>query len=201
VSITTSSELQTAIAAWDHRTGDTSYTGSVPDFIALCEADMQVRCKLMEFETPSTVTITSGTGTLPTGYVGIRSAYWVGSPNYPLVYITPEKYDDLRGNDSGDADYYTISGSSIFTTPMGSGSLVITGPLKFTALSNSNTTNSLLSNFPDAYLYGSLFQAALFRADDEAAQKWLPLFEKAVGRINQNNEERKFAGVLAVRHQ
>jgi hypothetical protein len=155
----------------------------------------------MEFETTSTVTITSGTGTLPTGYVGIRSAYWVGSPNYPLVYITPEKYDDLRGNDSGDADYYTISGSSIFTTPMGSGSLVITGPLKFTALSNSNTTNSLLSNFPDAYLYGSLFQAALFRADDEAAQKWLPLFERAIDRINKNNEERKFAGVLAVRHQ
>lgn len=199
MAITTYAELQTAIATWEHRTGDTTYTNSVTDFIALCEADMQVRCKLLEFETTSTVTITSGTGSLPTGFLGIRSAYWVASPNYPLRYVTPDKYDDLRGNDTGDADYYTISGSSILTTPMGSGSLVITGPVKFTALSGSNTTNAILSNFPDAYLYGTLYQGALFRQDDAAAQKWLALFDKAIDRINQNNEDRKFAGILAVR--
>lgn len=199
MSITTFAELQTAIASWDKRTGDTGYTAVVPDFIALCEADMQARAKLMEAETTATVTITSGSGTLPTGFVGMRSVYWDGSPDYPLAYITPDAYDQQRSNDTGDGQFYTFSGTTIRTTPMGSGSVVMTYMAKFTPLSVSNTSNTILVNFPDAYLYGSLYQAALWRVDDPAAQKWGALFDKAIERINDNNQDRKYAGsTLAV---
>jgi hypothetical protein len=194
MSIATYSDLQTAVASWEHRSGDTSYTASVPDFIALCEADMQVRAKLLEFETSATVTITAGTGTLPTGFVAMRSVYWDGSPDYPLIYITPDQYDHYRANDTGDGLFYTITAGSIKTTPMGSGSVVMTYSAKFTALSGSNTSNAILASFPDAYLFGSLHQSALFRNDDPAAQKWLALYEKALARIEQNNQDRKYAG-------
>jgi hypothetical protein len=192
MAITTYAELQTAVAAWDKRTGDTSYTTYVPDFIALCEADLQVRCKLVEFETTATVTITSGSGTLPTGFLAMRSVYWDGDPDYPLSYLTPEQFDAMRGSDSGDGYYYTISGSTIRTTPMGSGSVVMTYSARFTPLASG--VNAILTNFPDAYLYGSLYQGALFRKDDPAAQKYAQLFGSAVERINLNNEQRKYAG-------
>jgi hypothetical protein len=199
MSIGTYSELQTAVASWDHR-ADTAYTTAVPDFIAVCEADLQARAKLVEFEALSTVTITSGSGALPTGFLGARSVYWDGSPDRPITYIPPEQFDDYRVNESGDGYVYTITGSTIKTTPMGSGSVVITGPVKFTALSNSNTTNAILTSYPDVYLYGTLHQAALWRQDDAATQKWLAMFEKAIDRMLVVNEQRKYAGAsLSVR--
>jgi hypothetical protein len=192
MAITTNAELIAAVASWDHRTGNAAYEALIPDFIALCEADLQARCKLLEFETSSTVTITAGVGTLPTGFVAMRSVYWDGDPDRPLSYLTPEQFDALRGSDSGDGHYYTISGSTIRTTPMGAGSVVTTHSARLTALASG--VNAILTNFPDAYLYGSLYQAALWRVDDPAGQKWLALFNKAVDRINDNNEQRKYAG-------
>jgi hypothetical protein len=196
ISIVDYDSLQLGVAAWLHRD---DLTASIPDFIALAEADMNVRCKLVDFETTASITITSGFGTLPTGFIGMRSIYWDSDPDYPLIYVTPEKFDDLRGNDSGDAYYYTISGTTVRTTPMGSGTAVATYLSQFTSLSGSNETNSLLSNFPDAYLYGACHHGCVYTNDDPNAQKYLGLFNSAIERINQNNADKKWAGPLAVR--
>lgn len=177
-----------ATPGYDDQTDNTS------DFVALAEARIQADAKLLEFETTATVTITSGAGTLPTGFVGMRSVYWDGSPDRPLSYINPEQYDALRGNDSGDGYYYTITGSSIKTTPMGGGSVVCTYSARFTALSSSNTSNAILTSFPDVYLFGSLIYAAVHTKDEADMQKYGHLFNAAMERLNRNNEDRKYAG-------
>ena len=185
------SDLTTAIGNWSNRP---DLSARSDEFIALCESAIQAKCKLLESETTATVTITAGVGTLPTGYVGMRSVYWVGSPNRPLSYIDPERYDWLRNNDSGDGYYYTISGSSIMTTPMGSGSVVCTYMGRFVGLSGSNTTNAIMTNFPDAYVFGCQLQLAIYADDDAAMQKYGILFNAACDRINQNNEDRRYGG-------
>jgi hypothetical protein len=185
------SALKTTLAGFLHADDLDSV---IPDFITLAEARIQADAKLLEFETTATVTITAGVGTLPTGFVGMRSVYWDSDPDYPLSYVAPEMYDAMRGNDSGDGRYYTITGSSIKTTPMGDGSVVCTYSARFTPLSDSNTTNAILTNFPDVYLYGSLMQAAIYTKDEADMQKYGLLFNAAMDRLNQNNQDRKYAG-------
>lgn len=191
MAITTYTNLQTEIANWLHRD---NLTAEIPDFIALCEATLQVRCKLLEFESTATVTITSGVGTLPTGFVGMRSVYWNDSLAQPLQYITPEQFDAMRSWGDGDTYFYTISGSTIRTSNTETGSVIMTYYAKFVPLSGSNTSNAILSNFPDAYLYGSLVQACIYQMDDAGAAKYSSLFSGAIDRINENNEARKYAG-------
>jgi hypothetical protein len=191
VAITTYTNLQTEIANWLHRD---DLTDEIPDFIALCEATLQVRCKLVEFESTATVTITSGVGTLPTGFVGMRSVYWNDSLAQPLQYITPEQFDAMRSWGDGDTYFYTISGSTIRTSNTETGGVIMTYYAKFVPLSGSNTSNAILSNFPDAYLYGSLVQACIYTQDDAGAAKYSSLFSNAIDRINDNNADRKYAG-------
>jgi len=191
VAITTYTNLQTEIANWLHRD---NLTAEIPDFIALCEATLQVRCKLVEFESTATVTITSGVGTLPTGFVGMRSVYWNDSLAQPLQYITPEQFDAMRSWGEGDTYFYTISGSTIRTSNTETGSVIMTYYAKFVPLSGSNASNAILASFPDAYLYGSLVQACIYQMDDAGAAKYSSLFSGAIDRINENNEARKYAG-------
>lgn len=169
-------------------------TSSVPVYIALAESKIQTEAKLLELETSATVTVIGGTGDLPAGFLSMRSVYWEGSPDRPLSYITPERYDSFRGNDSGDGYYYTITGGSINTTPMGDGAVVCTYSARFTPLSDVNPTNAILTNFPDVYLFGTLMYAALSIKDDADMQKYGVLFNAALDRMNKNNEDRKYAG-------
>lgn len=188
--ITTYSELQASVLDWSYRTDIVS---RVPEFIQLCEADMQVRCKLTDFEGYATIALTAGIGALPTGFTGMRSVYWDGNLDRPLDYITPDRFDALSAS-SGPGRYYTITGDTIKVSPSGDGSVVMTYKARFTPLSDSSATNVLLTRYPDAYLRGSLLQFATWAQDDVRAAKEDALFQAAITRIVTDNNQRKYAG-------
>lgn len=191
MSIGTFAELQDEVIVWTYRT---DVAARVPNWIVLAEADMQVRCKLVDFEASATVTIAAGAGTLPTGFTGMRSVYWDGSTDQTLRYVTPDRFEAMQ-DDAGTGLYYTIRGTQIRVTPGAAGSLVMTYKPRFTPLSASNTTNVLLTNYPDAYLRGTLLQFALWSKDRERVTEESALFEAAIQRIISDNNDRKYAGV------
>lgn len=193
--ITDYASLQTSVADWSYRTDMTS---RIPEFIQLCESDMQVRCKLVDFEGLATVAITNGVGTLPSDFNGVRSVYWDGDLARPLKYVVPDRFD-LAYNQSGTGIYYTISGSSIKTAPKTDGNVVMTYKARFSPLSVSNTTNVILEKYPDAYLHGTLLQLATFVKDKDAMVSKAMLYEAVIDRIKSDNAQRKFAGPLEVR--
>jgi len=195
MALDTYANLQTEIAAWMYRT---DLTAKIPDFITLCEADMQVRCKLLQFESSSTLTVTAGVASLPADYKGHRSAYLDGDTKRPLRYLPPDRYD-LQSNEEGTGTWFTITDDTFKMAPASDGSVVLTYYAKFTPLSNSNTSNSLLSNYPDAYLYGSLVQAARYTKDNDALATNMPMYEAAIARIKTDNNDRKFPGPLQVK--
>lgn len=195
MTIGTYAELQSAVVDWAYRT---DITARVPDFIQLAESDMQVRCKLLDFEASATVAMTAGVGALPTGFNGMRAAYWDGDTKVPLRYITPDRYDALSS--SGTGVWYTITGTQIKTAPQTDGNVVMTYKARFTPLSASNTTNVILTNYPDAYLHGALLQFAMWAKDKGRAADEAALFEASIERIKTDNNQRKYAGAsLAVR--
>lgn len=191
MSITTYTELKAAILDHSHRSDLTA-----DDFIDLCESDLQVRAKLIEFEATGTITITAGSGTLPTGLVRTRSVYWDGNNNTPLKYLAPDRFDAVP--EGGNGSFYTITGSTIKTAPNGSGTLGITYSAKFTPLSDSAPTNAILESFPDAYLYGSLFHLYGYTQDDDQQTKYNGLFERAIAKLIRQNNERKYGPSLRV---
>ena len=194
MSLSTYSELKAAVASWLHRD---DLTTEIVDFITLAETTMQTRCKLVDFEASATVTITSGSGSLPSGFAGMRSCYWDGDSDRALKYITPLRYDAMR-DEATDPVYYTISGSTIRVSPIATGSLVMTYHARFTPLSDAATSNYILTNYPDAYLYGALAQASVHTMDDANAQKYGALFSGVIDRIKTDNRDRKYAGPLTV---
>lgn len=191
MSLASYSDLKTAVASWANRS---DLTAVIPDFITLAESDMQVRCKLVEFEATGSISVTAGVGTLPADWVGARSLYWDGDLARELKYITPDRFDIARRLGSGDALWYTISGTTIRTSLEGDGTVIATYNARFTPLSDSATSNALLANFPDVYLYGALKQVAIFLNDQIKQDKYSALMEGAVARIIVNNQDRKYAG-------
>lgn len=188
--ISTYDELVAAVVDWSYRT---DLAARVPNFIALCEADMQVRCKLVELEGTASVTITGGVGSLPSGFTGMRSAYWDGDISRPLRYVTPDRFESYA-RESGQGTWYTITGTTIKVTPGTDGTVVMTYKASFTPLSGSNPSNVILTRYPDAYLHGTLLQLRTWCKDKAGMADAAALYEPAVERIITDNNQRKYAG-------
>lgn len=198
MSLSTYAELQDAILSLLHRDGDTEAEALAPTWILLAESELQTKCKVMEFETSGNISVTAGVGSLPSGFLSMRSVYWDDDTDNTLEYIAPELFDALRNNE-GTPQFYTLTGSSFKVSPYDTGTAVATYSARFTALSDVATTNALLTSFPDAYLYGAMKHACVWAADDANLQKYGVLFNAACDRINLNNEQRKYGGALQVR--
>ncbi len=197
MAITTYSELKSAIENWLHR--GSTLSARYDDFIDLCEADLQVRAKLTQWDTTASVSVTSGTGSLPSDFAhAISVSYPAG--DYTIEFIPQASFDGFAAPEqSGEPIYYTIRGSSLLVYPYVTASVTLAYTARFTALSDSATTNSLLTLFPDAYLYGSLVHAHDYIKDDAAVQKYSALFEQAVGRVRKYAFDHKYSDGLQMR--
>ena len=198
MAITTYTELKTAVSNFAHR-DDFDFTSRVDEFIDLAEADLQVRAELGEFDTSASVTITSGSGTLPSDFMHATSVLFGGQTG-TLQYITPDHYDDYAAaNASGSPLFYTVRGTTLLVTPASDGTVTLKYRARFTALSDSATTNSLLTLFPDAYLSGALMHAANWAKDQEEMNRQAALFEAAVRRIRSYMLRQKYPNGLQMR--
>jgi hypothetical protein len=66
----------------------------------------------------------------------------------------------------------------VVPTPSGSFDAELLYYAKIPALSDSNTTNWLLTESPDLYLYGALAQTAPYLKEDERMGVWAGLYQK-----------------------
>lgn len=195
MSINNYSELVTAVARASFRS---DLSSDIPNFIQLCESDMQIRLKLIDFESTATLTVTSGSVALPNDYKGMRNIYWDSDIDRPLQYITPDKYNSIILT-SNLPEFYTIIGTNIkFDTNL-SGTAYVNYKAKFTPISVSNATNAIITNYPDAYMHGTMMQLYLFTRDAANAQTRQMAYEQVIQRVIKDNNERKYGASLQVR--
>ena len=114
-----------------------------------------------------------------------------------MKYITPAQMDQIKGSStSGMPSTYTILGDNFRFAP--TPSAAYTGTLnyyaKFAALSDSNTSNYILTHHPAIYLYGSLYHAANFLGGVEPArlQQWQGMYTTALERLERNDREDQY---------
>lgn len=193
---TTYTELKAEIADFLERN---DLTAVVDTFIDLAEAEMQRELKLQVFETTANVTITSGSGSLPTGFNKARAVYWDGDTTNPLRYVTPDELERINSGNPSNVSYYSIVGTTVKVADDQSGTLVMTYTANFTPLDGTNTTNSILTNHPACYLYGALAQAAIYLKDFDGAGAYRKVFESELQQVKNDNADKKYVGQLAVR--
>ena len=201
MAISTYAELQTAVANWLDRA---DLTDRIPEFIALAEARMNrvLRIRLMEAKYTASSVAAQRNYALPAGYIQMRNLQINTTPIRPCQYVTPEIYDRLYGSTTtGTPEIYTIIANEIQLGPIPAGVQTIEMLFykKITALSGSNTTEAMLTDNPDVYLYGALLEAEPFIMNDERVGLWAQGFQQAISDLQeQDNKDRHSGSALRV---
>ena len=200
MAISNYSELKTAIASWLDRT---DLTDIIPDFIALAETRHKRDFKIRRMETRVTANTIDGSEfySLPDDYVAMRNIKLTTDPKTPLEFLTPEIMDRLNaGSSRGTPKAYTIKGNNIEIRPLPDGvyEIEVSYYKHFAALSDSNTTNDMLTHHPDVYLYGALVEAEPYLQNDKRIQVWSGYYDRAKQDIITSNERDRHSGTTPV---
>ena len=190
MALDTYDNLKSEIASFLNRD---DLTANLDTFIDLAETRHARDLRIREMEAVSTsITTVAGTQSydLPTGYLELRYAMLQTSPYTMLQYMTPADFFRVynEGEGTGMPVYYTIVGKKIYLghSPDSANVLELGFFQRATALSSSNTTNDILTNFPDLYLYGSLAETSPFLMQDERLAVWSSLYKEGVRTANES---------------
>lgn len=188
--ITNYSELQAAIVNWLNRDPGTD---RVKEFIHLAEAGFRRVLKTLDNEVRSRATVpTGGFVALPDDYNGIRDIYTIGNPNRPLTIVSPSQLTDW-GNLTGDPYYATVvDGQFKFNPDIAGEEVEVVYYRKLTPLSDTQTTNYLIDEYPDVYLAGALVQAKGYLKEDDVTL-WLNVLNQWVSEMDQQSKDQKYA--------
>jgi hypothetical protein len=200
--LSTYAELQTSIANWLNRE---DLTSQIPDFITLAEARFNRELRVNAMVQRDTTIATTAYVELPDDWLQHISVMITDPTNSysALTYIPVEEYYDLRNDGmTGQTRYYTIIDDNIALLPEPSGNITLEIVYygKVPALSESNTSNWLLTRSPDLYLHASLIQAEAYLQNDERIPLWAASVEKTIADMTLESERAKRpSGALAAR--
>lgn len=184
--ITNYATLQSAIADYLNRQ---DLTSQIPMFIQFVEADLSNRLRSREMIVADTITSVLGDVQLPADWLEAINLKIDGGKT-PVRYITLDEADQITSEQFySKPNFYTIVDDVIRLVPAPGQNedIDILYYAKIPALSDSNTTNWLLSKAPDVYLYGALVHAAPFLLDDQRIGTFGQFYSQRVDAIGQDS--------------
>lgn len=170
-------------------------TSAIPDFITLAEAKFNrtLFVRQMEQRSTTTVDITSTEPefiTLPDDFQSMRRVRVSSADRKPhLDFMSGTQLDEYRtksGNVAGCPRYFTVFGDEMELAPTPDSAVTIEMVYRanLPALGDAVATNWLLLQAPDAYLYGSLLEAAPYTKDDARIAVWGSGLTSAIDSLN-----------------
>jgi len=194
--IATYAELQTSVADFLNRDDLTSI---IPTFIRLAEARIDRDLRHWRQERRDMLLLDAQYAALPETFLQPIRLQIMTGPTGEVAPISTAQMLQLRGDRSdlaGPPTNYAITAGQIELLPTPDdtyeASIVYYG--RIPALSVSNTTNWLLTEAPDTYLYGSLVHAAPYLKDDQRITVWESLFKLSLDTLNSSSEDAKYGG-------
>ena len=179
MAITTYAELKTAIGDWLNRDDLDSV---IPNFISLAEAQFNRSVRHRKMVTRSDATLDTPYFAVPSDWLQTIRFQLNTNPVTPLLFVTPEQaLEESMVYSAGQQPlFYTTIGQQfqVVPTPDTSYDAELLYYAKIPALSDSATTNWLLTESPDLYLYGALIQSAPYLKEDERINVWAGLYQR-----------------------
>ena len=197
MALATYSDLKTSIANYLARS---DLTTQIPDFITLAENRLrrELRTRKMLKLVSATMTANDNTLSLPADFLALRDVHLATTPARPLNFQTPSVFfRNARVTDTGVPVDYTVLDAEFQFAPIPDTNytakmLYYAAP---TYLSDSNTTNVFISNYPDALLYASLGEAEPYLMNDERLATWAALYQRAVDSITSSDDQDEYSAV------
>lgn len=193
MALTTYALLKTTIANYLNRTDLTSYLG---DFITLTESRLNRELRVREMvNTDTSTTTVAGTQSysLPSGFLEASAVIYQSNPYRTLRFMANgDFYRQYNVTQTlGLPTFFTIVGEKILlgVAPDSAETLQIDFYKTLTPLSESNTTNSILTNYPELYLYGALAESSPFLMQDERLNTWAGLYKEALANANLSSQK------------
>lgn len=169
------SDLKSAAADWINRA---DLTAVIPTFITLAEAKFNRELRLRDMLVRAEATTSNEFVAVPADFLENYSLELnmaqIG-PQQSLSFIGPLEAKVLKANkDVGKVRFYTIIDGAfeLLPAPTGDTDVILTYYQKIPALSDTQTTNWLLTKSPDLYLYSTLLEAAPYLRDDDRMAMW-----------------------------
>ena len=205
MALSTYDDLKAVVADYLDRT---DLTDQIPDFITMAEASFNRVIRQPDMITKNdSFSIAGRYTTLPTDTLEIVRIVLDLTPVVVLEYMTPEELSERRVSlTGGGKPYYftTIGGSAsqleVLRSPDQTYTASIIYYTRIAALTDSATTNWLLTNHPDIYLYGALVEAEPYLKNDDRMPMWTSRLDKALNDLRlQGQRERHTASGLRMR--
>jgi hypothetical protein len=195
-------DLLASVASWMNRT---DLATVIPDFVTIAESKIARELRLRTQLTTTTLTTSTTTRavTLPADWLEFENVSIAGTPETPCQYVNIEHMDvkyPENGN-SGRPFVFTIEGPSILfgPTPDSAYTVNVMYYARFGALATSST-NWLMTNHPNVYLYACLREGAFFTKDAAGAAQWDGLFKQEVNTLQDADDKATHSGsVLRVK--
>jgi len=208
MAINTYATLQTAVANWLARD---DLTTRIPEFITLAEAKFNRDLRCMQMESRSTASVNLAASepefiALPGDFQTMRRVRLSSVDGKPrLEFLNGTQADEFRygtANTAGQPRYFTVFGDEmeLIPTPDIAYTIEMVYRANIAALSDSNTTNWLLTLAPDLYLYAALMESAPYMKEDNRLNVWSAGYKHAIDGLNALSMEQAYgSGPLAIR--
>lgn len=199
MALSTYSDLQTAISAWNN---NSSVASVVTDIIDLAEAWIRPNAQVLWLEKRAYAETVSAQEdlALPTDFNGMRSVHISASPNIQLEQVSLPYLRESMAGRSGKPVYYAVADGSIFFGPVPDSAYEIRMDYyEFPALSDSQTTNEILTRYPDVYLFSCLAEAADYMKDEDEIARYSVKKQVALENMKSHDRTLRYGGVLATK--
>jgi hypothetical protein len=203
MSLSNWSDLQSTLNNW---LGTNFYADQYGTWARLIEARVDRELRTRHQESTSTLTLSAA-------YIDLESdpADWLEfgflelatDPPCELQMESPQNYARFRDDGSGTPRWFHFRGNRIYFRPAPDGTYTLNESHyeKIDGL-EANSTNWLMTNHPDVYLFGMLTMAADFKRDDGAtiplatAKRWSDNYERAWAALAVMDQRARSSGSL-----
>lgn len=194
MALSTRSDLEAALVDWINRPDLNSQLGT---FIQLCEA--KISRVLRRTTRRATLSITGANVSLPADCAELRSIRLVsGMPSldHPITIGTPEmRAESLArwGNAKGRPERAAVVDGELLFAPEPDATYTaeITYFEKLVPLTDATSTNEVLTDAPDVYLYGTLAEMELYLKHDERFPLWKSQAREAMTELEAERQRQE----------
>ena len=198
MAINTFTTLKTAIADFLNRD---DLTSSVENFIALAESGINRDIRHWKMEKRSSGQQSAGDeyAQVPADWMETIRFHVTDNGTSPLNLISRAAMSDKRASNedaTGTPTHYTHADGQfqLYPTPSADTNTELLYYAKTEALSASNSSNWLLLEAPDVYLYGALVHSAPYLGEDERVTVWAQMYAAAIQQLNRTSDKAKYSG-------
>lgn len=187
--ITDYTTLKEAVADWLNRA---DMTAQIPVFIQLAEAKFNRELRVRDMLARSESSSDEGYIPMPADFLQEYSMKLeAATPHQEISYVGADDAKKIKATGlTGEVRYYSIVGNTfeLIPDPAEQVDVEMIYYAKIPALSDSATTNWLLTKSPDLYLYGTLLETVPYLKDDERLQTWFGARQQIMEAMSMESE-------------